>query len=200
MLPTILKMKRQFLFWVIVLTLTNHVVLGQDNSSYKSNGKAKNIINDSLQAPLFKVVDLNGDSIILNRYLGKVVILNFWYTHCPPCIAEIPGLNYLVNKYKAKDVIFIAITQDSKQQVQIFFKKNGVTFLYHQVTEAEDVIKSYVDAPLKAKGYDTFAFTDIRPANIIIDQYGMVYKYFIGGLDGHISILENKIEQLLNQK
>ena len=196
-LPAI-KMKRRLLSWSILLTLTATSVHGQ-TSSYLTGSKENNF-NDSLQSPLFNAVDIKGDSIILNHYLGKVVVLNFWYTLCVPCIAEIPDLNYLVNKYKDKEVIFVAITQDSKQQVQTFFEKKNTTFLYLQVTDGADIIKQYVNAPLKAKGFDEYAFTDIRPANIIIDKSGLVNKYFFGGLGGHINILENNIEKILNEK
>ena len=174
----------------------------QKNISITNNNTIA-IQNDSLKVPLFNAVDMNGDSIILNRCLGKVVVINFWNTHCKPCIAEMPSLNKLMNKYKDKEVVFIAITEDGKIQVQKFFQNSHSVFIYHQITDRLDIIKKYVDAPLKAKGNnelkDGSAFQDIRPANIIIDKFGIVCGYSWGGNEDYPMWIDKAIEKALKE-
>lgn len=166
----------------------------------KFNIRAQNmdgLANDSLKAPLFSTVDINGDSIILKKYLGKVVVLNFWYIHCKPCIAEMPSLNLLVEKFKTKDVVFIAITQDNKWEVKIFFQNPDHVFFYRQVIDGEWIIKKYVDAPLKAKENGPSSFADPRPANIVIDKNGSVIDYGVGGGDIYPLWIEKAVEKAL---
>src|SRR5689334_20368114 len=54
-----------------------------------------------------------GKEIEFRKLKGKIVVLNFWFTACPPCLAEIPALNKLAKEYKNKNVIFFGITYDS---------------------------------------------------------------------------------------
>jgi thiol-disulfide isomerase/thioredoxin len=61
----------------------------------------------------FEVKDLNGKIHKLSDYRGKVVYLDFWSTTCAPCIAEIPALNALIEKYQGRDVVFLSVAFDS---------------------------------------------------------------------------------------
>jgi thiol-disulfide isomerase/thioredoxin len=60
------------------------------------------------EAPEFDVVAVDGKRLKLSALKGKVVVLNFWFIGCAPCIAELPALNKLVDEYKGEDVVFIA--------------------------------------------------------------------------------------------
>lgn len=57
---------------------------------------------------------------------GKVVVLEFWATWCAPCIASMPHLNGLSEKYKNKGVQFISITNESKAEVNRFLKNRKI--------------------------------------------------------------------------
>ena len=56
----------------------------------------------------FSVTDIEGNEYSLNSLKDKIIVLNFWFVQCEPCVREIPELNNLVEKYKDKDVVFIA--------------------------------------------------------------------------------------------
>lgn len=60
---------------------------------------------------------------------GLVTVYNFWFIACKPCIAEMPALNQLVEKYKNDSVRFIAITYDSPDKVQTFLENNKFDFM-----------------------------------------------------------------------
>jgi thiol-disulfide isomerase/thioredoxin len=72
----------------------------------------------------FSERDMNGTKFNLKEMEGKVVVLNFWFINCPPCRAEIPQLNEMVEKYRDnKDVVFIAVALDEKWELKDFLKK-----------------------------------------------------------------------------
>jgi peroxiredoxin len=92
--------------------------------------------------PDFTVADLHGKSYHLKDLTGKVVVLNFWFTHCAGCIAEMPELNQLFQKYENDtNVVFLAITFDDLPKVQDFLKTH--TFNYPIAFDHGDVIKQY---------------------------------------------------------
>jgi peroxiredoxin len=76
------------------------------------------------KAPAFKTCNISGDSIIFDKIKNKVIVIDFWFMSCPPCITELPGLNKLVKEFENKDVVFIAISRDSKEGIKKYFLKN----------------------------------------------------------------------------
>jgi peroxiredoxin len=63
-------------------------------------------------APNWDLKDLNGKSVKLSDFKGKVVILDFWATWCPPCRAEIPNFIDLQTQYKDKGLVIVGISLD----------------------------------------------------------------------------------------
>ncbi len=74
----------------------------------------------------FSLRDLNGEPFNLKETRGEVVLLNFWATWCPPCIAEMPDLEQLYLDY-GRDVRFLFIARDREDRVEAFLTKNGYT-------------------------------------------------------------------------
>ena len=59
---------------------------------------------------------------------GKTIFYNFWFVSCRPCVAEIPTLNKIVNKYKSDSTLFIAFTFDNTDKVKDFLQKHEFNF------------------------------------------------------------------------
>ncbi len=84
----------------------------------------------------WQLADLNGNNINLNRYKGKVVLVNYWATWCPPCIAEMPSFQDLYDLYK-KEVVFLFVANDEKKKVEVFLKKKKYSMpVYFQVSQS----------------------------------------------------------------
>jgi peroxiredoxin len=75
----------------------------------------------------FSVELLNGEKFILSKGKGKVIMVDFWATWCPPCCKEIPQLKQYYKKFKARDFEIIGISLDSKREVlKKFIEKEKV--------------------------------------------------------------------------
>lgn len=92
-------------------------------------------------APDFTLRDINGNSLTLSSLKGKIVVVNFWFTSCPPCVQEMPQLNGLVGKFKEKNVVFLALTFNDKKTVEAFLKEH--TFSYSILPLSGQVDKRY---------------------------------------------------------
>ncbi len=83
------------------------------------------------KAPSFRLVDLNGKKVGLSDFEGKVVIIEFWATWCPPCRESMPETEKLFQKYKDKDVVVLGISIDEKggmERVKAFIQEYNITY------------------------------------------------------------------------
>lgn len=122
--------------------------------------------NTGVAAHNFSAVTLNGENLELDQLKGKVAVLTFWSTRCMICIAEMPKLNELVDKYNGKDVVFVGLTMNNEMMVQDFLKKK--TFKFTIIPNSLGVVLKYADRDSKGRllmGY---------PAHYIVDQNGKV--------------------------
>jgi thiol-disulfide isomerase/thioredoxin len=84
------------------------------------------IFGDSVAIP--SLVTIEGRTFTPLEMKGKTIVYNFWFTACKPCVAEIPALNMLGKKYASDTLIFIAITFDEKNKIDLFLKKTPFDF------------------------------------------------------------------------
>ncbi|WP_162997049.1 peroxiredoxin family protein [Mucilaginibacter kameinonensis] len=119
------------------------------------------------QAASFSGTDPKGHTVQLSDLKGKVVVVNFWFTTCPPCLTEMGSLNELVKKYKGKAVVFLGITFNDGPAVTKFLKSHP--FNFQQLVKANDVIKTYA-----IHNY---------PTSLVIDKNGMLKQFFQSGQD-----------------
>ena len=126
----------------------------------------------------FSVTTIDGEDIVLSELRGKVVVLNFWFTTCLPCLKEIPELNKLVENNDIDDVIFIGFAREGREALVGFFEKYG-DFKYKIVPNSYDVAGDY-----RVLGW---------PQSIVIDKDGNIYNSWIG-VDKNPSELINEIQ------
>lgn len=114
----------------------------------------------------FTAVTMDGENIELDQIKGKIAVLTFWSTKCQICVAELPNLNNLVEKYSDKEVVFIGLTMNNEVLVQNFLKKR--TFKFKIIPNSLGVVLKYADRDSRGRlmmGY---------PAHYIVDQSGEV--------------------------
>jgi peroxiredoxin len=88
------------------------------------------------KAPTFAVETLDGREFSMEKLHGKIVVLSFWYTTCAPCVYELPGLNKLVEEFAGKDVFFLAIARNERDEVMRFNVKHEYAYVHALSSEA----------------------------------------------------------------
>jgi len=140
---------------------------------------------DGKLAPDFTLTSTEGKPIKLSDYRGKVVVLDFWATWCPPCKAEIPDFIKLYSKYKGDgfQMLGVSLDQGGLNDVVPFIKDHGIN--YPIVLGTEEVVSAY---------------GGIRgiPTTFVIDKKGNVRDSFMGYRPA--SVFEDLVKQLLAEK
>ncbi|UKJ06788.1 TlpA family protein disulfide reductase [Solitalea lacus] len=138
-------------------------------------------------APDFTVKTLDGKEVSISSLKGKVVVMNFWFTMCKPCVEEIPTLNKFVEKYKdRKDIVFLApeCANATNEDVQKFLKR--APFSYQIVLGGKDAAM---------KQYQAKVF----PANFLIDKNGIIRTGYVGlnpvALDDYGKMIPKLLEE-----
>ncbi len=122
-------------------------------------------------APDFTLRSLDGERFTLSSLRGKVVLLNFWATWCPPCRREIPDLNRIYDTYKDRGVVILGVSWDelNNEQIKTFVKNYKVTYpiLHGTQSELSQVGKAY-------------AWEGYLPTTYLIDRKGHLRDVYIG--------------------
>ena len=135
------------------------------------------------RAPDFKVVTDGGRSITRSNFRGRLLVLNFWATWCPPCIEEIPSLNEFQKRLASQGVVVLGVSVDKSEKVyREFLRKANVSF-----QTARDP-----EAGISAQ-YGTFKF----PETYVIDSSGRVVQKHIGARNWSDEQLLTEIRALL---
>lgn len=107
----------------------------------------------------FTLMDSNGDDLTLSDLRGKVVIVDFWATWCPPCRQEIPGFVALQKKYGDELVIVGVTLDDSWDPVHPFMKQYAIN--YPVVMGNPSVVRA-------------FGNIDAIPTTFVLDREGVI--------------------------
>lgn len=91
--------------------------------------------------PHFELKDLSGKIVKSSDYKGKVILINFWATWCPPCKREIPDFIELYKKYQKEDFVILGIALDDLKSVTDF--KNSYKINYPVLIGDQDVVRKY---------------------------------------------------------
>lgn len=96
----------------------------------QSEGTAASSANELKALPSINLQDFDGKAIPSDRFRGDIIVLDFWATWCVPCIAEIPTLNRLQEKYGAKGVKVVGVTMASGEakEVKPFVGRNKMKY------------------------------------------------------------------------
>jgi thiol-disulfide isomerase/thioredoxin len=118
-------------------------------------------------APSWKLKDVDGKVVSWEQFKGKVVVVDFWATWCPPCRTEIPGYIALQKKYAAAGLVIVGISVDTDgpEVVRKYMKDVGINY---QIVIADDQVQ------------DLFAPIQGYPTTFIIDRDGLIRDKKLG--------------------
>jgi len=121
-------------------------------------------------APDLALKNLKGQVIHLSNYRGKVVLINFWATWCPPCLAEMPELARLQKKHKDHSLQLIGIAYPSNRPRQVRRFVRRLRLNYPVLLGTWKIMR-------------LFDVAEILPVTIVIDRGGQIRDRIIGILE-----------------
>lgn len=122
--------------------------------------------------PDISMPDTAGKQRNLKEWQGKIMILNFWATWCPPCMKEMPEFQAIQNELGAKGIQFVGIALDDAEPVQEFITKKNITY----------PILIGPDSGTKL-AHDLGNVVNTVPFTVIFDSKGQLIKRQMGTLD-----------------
>jgi len=122
---------------------------------------------DFARAPSFVLKDLRGRTVRLDQFKGKVLMLNFWATWCPPCRAEMPELVKLQREYGERGLQVVGVTYASERAARVRRVARGLKINYPVLFGTRNL----------ASLYDV---REILPVTVIIDREGRIRDRILG--------------------
>jgi thiol-disulfide isomerase/thioredoxin len=127
--------------------------------------------DDRVPAPSLSGTTLEGEPLEVSSYKGKVVVLNFWASWCPPCRAEAPNLIEVAEATEASGVQFIGVNvKNAKDEALAFERKQGVPY------------PSLHDQPGVLLTRFRKIVPQVPPTTLVLDRKGRIAGVFIGGV------------------
>ena len=152
--------------WAGVVVLTGIAFLSA--SAIYAATAIQNTITDRVNRLSFITVN-DGATHTLRDYRGKVVLLNFWATWCPPCREEMPALNRLSDE--ERDVAVLTVTDENPATVQSYQQK---------ILTLRTIVATFHDDRPAGGGLRAAAYSG-RPTTVIVDREGKVREILIAG-------------------
>jgi thiol-disulfide isomerase/thioredoxin len=132
-------------------------------------------------APPFSVTTLDGQQVSLDQLAGKIVVMDFWATWCPPCRAAVPEFKELTKKYPPSKLVLVSFSADTDQQAwRDFISKHHMEWPQYWDR----------DGRIRAE-FGVHAF----PTYLVIDQDGFIRDRIVG-LNEHLSVV-GRLKQTL---
>jgi cytochrome c biogenesis protein CcmG, thiol:disulfide interchange protein DsbE len=123
------------------------------------------IVNAGDTAPNFKITTDSGKTVSVDNFGGKLLVLNFWASWCPPCVEETPSLEEFARELGPEGVVVVAVSIDRNENLyHRFIQRFGISFETARDPEANI-----------SSSYGTFQI----PETYLIDQHGKVLEKVI---------------------
>lgn len=143
--------------------------LGASHWLKQANGSATDAAKTLLTTPM---VEIQNQSLSLDQYRGKVLVVNFWATWCPPCREEIPHFIEVQESLKEKGVQFAGIALDQPAMVTDFLRYYPINYPVLMADESIGLIMRDIGNPTKG-----------LPYTLIYDRQGQLKEKIMGGID-----------------
>ncbi len=170
--------KSKWIVWLLVFIVSSAVLYLVGSTSAQQPSSTSSTTN--VEAPQFALNDIDGHSVSLSNYRGKVVLLDFWASWCPPCKREIPDFISLQNQYAKQGLQIIGIGLDQPNNIVSFVRQHAIN--YPVIVGDEAISRLYG------------GISGI-PTTFIIDKQGNIINKFEGFTNR--TVFEEEIKKLL---
>jgi thiol-disulfide isomerase/thioredoxin len=142
---------------------------------------------NTLTTPIMTKTD--GSAIGPEELRGKTVVFNFWFAACKPCVAEIPVMNRLAEKYRSDSVVFIGVTWDKKEKIQAFLASREFEFMI---------------VHLSMDSIQQFKKVSLYPLTAIVNKRGLISFVVFArqaseGDEAFFEVLERQVRKALEE-
>lgn len=134
--------------------------------------------------PDFELTTMDGEVITKEDAAGKILLINFWFTSCKPCIMEMPEMNEMVKGFNSEEIIFLAPTFDNGALVSKFLDKRD--FDYQIIPDVKDFCLE-----MNVRSY---------PTHFIVNREGIIEKVIIGYSSMTVRALKKTAHKLLKSE
>ena len=196
-------MKRHRIAWIYIVGLVSLSLTASCGTPAPEAGQKGT--PGRVAAPNLTAKGLDGTVVRLSDYRGKVVVLNFWATWCPPCRAEIPHFVDLAKAYEDRGVVVLGISMDGGEveKVRNFAAQYGIG--YPMVMGNTDIVRDFskvegiptVRSPGSGETSMDNGNIQAIPTTFIIDQEGNITRKHVGYRER--SDLEPELKRLLRK-
>jgi peroxiredoxin len=175
-------MNTKFKSILMALLLCISLAITISGCSSSSNG---DIAAVGKKAPEFSLHDLDGDTVSLSDFHGSPILINFWYTGCPPCREEMPYLQEINSEMRDDGLIILAINGgESAGTIAQFLDDNDLPLLFETV--------------LLDQNFSTFEKYQIQfyPTSFFVDRDGIIKEKVIGAFQSKGAI-EKRLDKIM---
>ncbi|HEX7018937.1 MAG TPA: TlpA disulfide reductase family protein [Gemmatimonadaceae bacterium] len=139
---------------------------------------------DAPAAPPFRVTTLDGRTVSDDQLRGKVVLVNFWATWCPPCQAEMPGFEAVYERHADSDFVVLGVAMDAggAENVQRFLAERRIR---------------YPVAMANGSMVEAFGGVSLLPNSFLVDRQGRIRNEVRGAYDA--ATLDRQVGELLRE-
>jgi thiol-disulfide isomerase/thioredoxin len=157
-----------------------------------NSATAKNIDSPPMSAAIMKaeIKAIDGDNFKLEDKKGKVILVNLWAIYCQPCIAEMPELVALQDKYRGNNFEIIGLDSNDEEtpdDIREFAKKMKLNYQL-----------GYADARMMNDFLKVTKFGGI-PQSYLIDREGRLRNVFVGGGTKNVNLIKESVEKVVNE-
>ena len=171
---------------LIVATVTGFVLFWQDNRS-----------GDGQRLPALELVPLTGDGrpVTLDDLKGKVVLVSFWATWCPPCRVELPRLASLRKEFASNnDFVLLAVSSGDQDYERLLTDTKQV------LSELDLDLPTYADPTSTTQiAFRQVARFEYLPTSFVMDRENVIQRVWEGYDSSMEAEMRARIEQLLSQ-
>ncbi len=177
---------RKFAAYAAVAALVISGIAGWYLSQTGSPGRSVQLLRIGDKAPDFELQNSKGETVVLSELRGKVVLVNFWATWCPPCRAEIPSMDELYQSYAEGNFEILAINIEANgPEIMPGFSRE-FPHSFPVLFDTDGVVQ---------ERYGVYKF----PETFVLDKDGIIVEKVVGAIDwtapNVLSFINSKMQE-----